>query len=256
LCSAVLDPNSVPYPEAQDFYERSLKIWPEEGFEDLFRDDFIRASSHVARRKLDQMETGPYQRALLRRGITTKVDVEDERNPVLQQAMEYVGAVGTMVMDELAYVHERTETGLGMAINRIEREVTRVDEAVVEHTTLIAEVQGDIKNLIARDRGRLNVKDALRMEVMGLRHLVSQLLHRVTALEGHQEHPIEVEDSSEEEESDDEDEAPVPVLAPGVVYQLVPIEDLEEEEEDEDEEIEEGLAIEIAALDPALAYTE
>jgi len=39
----------------------------------------------------------------------------------------------------------------------------------------------------------------------------------------------------------------------------VPIEDLEEEEEEDEEydsEIEEGLAIEIAALDPAPAYTE
>jgi len=199
------------------------------------------------------METGPYQRALLHCGITTKVDVEDERIPILQQAMEYTGAMGTMVMDELVYVHEWTETGLGMAMNGIEREVTRVDEAVVEHTTLIAEAQGDIENLIARDRGRLNIEDALRMEVTGLRHLVSQLLRQVMALEGRQEHPIEVEDDSEEEEESSEDEAPVPVPAPGVVYQLVPIEDLEEEE---DSEIEEGLAMEIAALDPAPAYTE
>ena len=40
------------------------------------------------------------------------------------------------------------------------------------------------------------------------------------------------------------------------MYQLVPIEDLEEEDEGEGSEIEEELAIEIAALDPALAYTE
>jgi len=86
--------------------------------------------------------------------------------------------------------------------------------------------------------------------------LVSQLLCWVTALEGHQEHPIEVEDNSEEEEDSGSDEAPVPVPAPGVMYQLVPIEDLEEEEEEMDSEIEEGLVIEIAAMDPALAYTE
>jgi len=48
------------------------------------------ASSRVARRKLDQLETGPYQRALLRRGVTMKIDTEDERIPVLQQAMEYM----------------------------------------------------------------------------------------------------------------------------------------------------------------------
>jgi len=64
------------------------------------------AAGRVTRRKLNRMETGPYQRALLNCGVTTKVDAEDEKVPVLQQAMEYVGAVGTMVMDELAYVHE------------------------------------------------------------------------------------------------------------------------------------------------------
>jgi len=64
------------------------------------------AAGRVGRRKLNRMETGLYQRALLNRGITTKVDAEDEKVPVLQQAMEYTGAVGAMVMDELAFVHE------------------------------------------------------------------------------------------------------------------------------------------------------
>jgi len=232
-------------------------VWPEEGFEDLYRDDFIMASGRVARRKLDRLATGPYQRALLRRGVTTKVDTEDERVPVLQQAMEYAGAVGTMVMDELAYVHENTERGMGTAMNGIEREVTRVEDRVSEHETLIEEIQGDVTNLIAGARTSANIEDALRIEVTGLHHLVSQLLRRVTALEGRQEHPIEVEDDSDEAEESSEDEALVPVPAPGMVYQLVPIEDLEEESEEvEDSEIEEGLAIEIAALDPAPAYTE
>jgi len=216
------------------------------------------AAGRVGRHKLNRMETGPYQRALLNRGVTTKVDAEDEKVPVLQQAMEYTGAVGTMVMDKLAFVHERTETGLGMAMTGIEREVTRVEDRVSEHETLIEEVQGDVSNLIAGARTSANIEDALRIEVMGLRHLVSQLLRRVTALEGRQDHPIEVEDDSDEEaEESSEDEAPVLVPAPGMVYQLVPIEDLEEEEEEvEDSEIEEGLAIEIAAIDPAPAYSE
>jgi len=100
--------------------------------------------------------------------------------------MEYTGAVGAMVMDELAYVHERMETGLGMAMNGIEREVTRVKDRVSEHETLIEEVQGDVTNLIAGTRTSANIEDALRIEVTGLCHLVSQLLHRVTALcQGH-----------------------------------------------------------------------
>jgi len=195
-------------------------VWPEEGFEDLFRDDFIMAAGRVSRRKLNRLETGPYQRALLRRGVTKKVDVEDERVPVLQQAMEYAGAVGTMVMDKVAYVHERMETGMGQVMNGIEREVTRVEDRVSEHETLIEEVQGDVTNLIAGARTSANIEDALRIEVTGLHHLVSQLLRRVTALEGRQEHPIEVEDDSDEEEAEEssEGEAPVPVPAPGMVY--------------------------------------
>jgi len=31
--------------------------WPKEGFEDLFRDDFIRAAGQVLRRKLDRITT-------------------------------------------------------------------------------------------------------------------------------------------------------------------------------------------------------
>jgi len=159
-----------------------------------------------------------------------------------------------------------------MAMNGIEREVTRVEETVNEHSTLIEEVQGDVGNLIAGAHTSANIEDALQIEVTGLRHLVSQLFRWVIALEGRQEHPIEVEDSLEDEEGSSEDDgvdldevfrvipreeelAPVLVPAPGVVYQLVPIEDLEEEEE-EDSEIKEGLVIEIAALDPAPAYTE
>ena len=128
--------------------------------------------------------------------------------------------------------------------------------SVSEHETFIEEVQGDVTNLIAGARTSANIEDALRIEVTGLRHLVAQLLRRVMALEGRQEHPIEVGDDSDEEVESSEDEAPVPVPAPGMVYQLVPIEDLEEESEVEDSDVEEGLAIEIAAMDPAPAYTE
>ena len=144
-----------------------------------------------------------------------------------------------------------------MAMNGIEREATRVEGMVDEYSMLIEEIQGDMGNLIAGAHTSANIEDALRIEVTGLCHLVSQLLRRVMALEGRQEHPIEVEDSSEGDNDSEEDEVPVPVPAPGMVYQLVPIEDLQEEEgEEEDSEIEEGLAIEIAALDLAPAYSK
>jgi len=177
--------------------------WPEEGFEDLFRDDFIMAAGWVSRRKLNRITTGPYQRALLRRGVSKRV-------PVLQQAMEYAGLVGTMLLDEVAYVNGQTESGMGRAMNGIEWEVEWVDEAVVEHTTLIAEAQGDIETLIAEARRKDHKIDHLR-------ELVNELLNRVTALEGRQDNPIEIPDSP----------VPLPVrIHIDDAHCLVPIEEL------------------------------
>jgi len=46
--------------------------------------------------------------------------MEDERVPVLQQAMEYAGSMGTMLLDEVAYVNGQTESGMGRAMNGID----------------------------------------------------------------------------------------------------------------------------------------
>ena len=164
--------------------------------------------------------TGPYQRALLHRGVSKRFDVEDERIPVLQQAMEYAGAVGTMLLNEVAYVNGQTESGMGRAMNRIEREVERVDEVVVEHTTLITEAQGDIEMLISEARRKDHKIDRLR-------ELVDELLNRVTALEGHQDNPIEIPDSP----------APLPVrIQIDDTHRLVPIEELVPDSEGEEEQ--------------------
>ena len=191
--------------------------WPEEGFEDLYRDDFIMAAGRVSRRKLNRITTGPYQRALLRRGVSKRVDPEDKRVPVLQQAMEYAGSVGMMLLDEVTYVNGQTESGMGRAMNRIEREVERVDEAVVEHTTLIAEAQGDIETLIAEARRKDHGIDRLR-------ELVDELLNHVTVLEGRVDHPIEILDSP----------VPLPVrIHIDDAHRLVPIEELVPDSEGE-----------------------
>ena len=64
--------------------------------------------------------------------MSKRVNVEDERVPILKQLMEYVGAVGTMLLDEIAYVNGRTKSGMGRAMNGIEREVDQVDEVVID----------------------------------------------------------------------------------------------------------------------------
>ena len=173
----------------------------------------------VSRRKLNRIVTGPYQRALLQRGVSKRVDVEDERVPVLKQAMEYAGAVGTMLLDEVAYINRQTASGLGRGMMEIEREVEQVDEAVVEHTTLVAEAQGDIETLIADTRRKTATIDRLE-------RLVNELLARVMVLEGRQDNPIEIPDSP----------APLPIrIVVDDAHRLVPIKELVPDSEGEEE---------------------
>jgi len=123
-----------------------------------------------------------------------------------------------MLLDKVAYVNGQTESGMGRAMNGIEREVERVDEAVVEHMTLIAEAQGDIETLIAKARRKDHKIDRLR-------ELVDELLNRVTALEGCQDNLIEIPDS------------PVPLLVwihIDDAHRLIPIEELVPDSEGDD----------------------
>ena len=50
----------------------------QDGFEDLYRYDFIHAISRVARRKLSRHHLDPYQRAAFRRGIVHYNTGEEE----------------------------------------------------------------------------------------------------------------------------------------------------------------------------------
>ena len=64
------DEEGREYPPANDFYRRSNTHDPDQdGFEDLYRRDFIHAISCVAHRKLSRHHLDPYQRAAFRRGI-------------------------------------------------------------------------------------------------------------------------------------------------------------------------------------------
>jgi len=115
---------------------------------------------------------------------------------------------------------------MGRAMSGIKQEVEQVDEVVVEHTTLVTEVQGDIEMLIADARRKMGQIDRLQT-------LVDELLTRNMVLEGRAEHPIEIPDS------------PVPLPIRIVVddaHHLVPIEELvldSEGEEDQGVDLEE-----------------
>ena len=71
-----------------EFYRRSNTHDPDQdGFEDLYRCDFIHAISRVACRKLAHHHLDPYQRTAFRRRIVRHNTGEEEVNPTLELAM-------------------------------------------------------------------------------------------------------------------------------------------------------------------------
>ena len=83
---------------AHDFYRCSnTHDLDQDGFEDLYRHDFIHAISWVAHCKLACHHLDPYQRAAFRHGIIRHNTGEEEADPTLELAMEYsLGAEGVL----------------------------------------------------------------------------------------------------------------------------------------------------------------
>ena len=111
-----------------DFYRRSNTHDPDQdGFEDLYRRDFIHAISRVARRKLARYHLDPYQRAAFRRGIVCYNTGEEEQDPTLELAMEYAGALGTIMFDESCRLRDLTEAQIGRNQYSTDVELERLD---------------------------------------------------------------------------------------------------------------------------------
>ena len=121
-----------------DFYHRSNTHDPDQdGFEDLYRHDFIHAISWVARRKLACHHLDPYQCAAFRQGIVCHNTGEEEANPMLELAMEYAGALGTIIFDESCHLHDLMEAQVGrnqftvdVVVDCLDREVDHAAERI------------------------------------------------------------------------------------------------------------------------------
>ena len=117
-----------------DFYRHSNTHDPDQdGFEDLYRRDFIHAISRVACRKLARHHLDPYQRAAFRRGIVHHNTGEEEVNPTLELAMEYASALGTIIFDESCCLRDLTEAQFGRNQFAVDVVVDRLD-GEADHT--------------------------------------------------------------------------------------------------------------------------
>ena len=70
---------------------------------DLYNEDFVLAARRVGRHQLTRLETSPYQRELLARGLDRRARGECP-NRRMEQGMGYSAAIGMVLMDELAGV--------------------------------------------------------------------------------------------------------------------------------------------------------
>ena len=60
---------------------RSNTASPIEGFGDLHHRDFVSIAGRVSRRKLDRLVLGPYQQAVLRRGVHRRSEFDEVVDP-------------------------------------------------------------------------------------------------------------------------------------------------------------------------------
>ena len=236
-----------------DFYCRSnTHDLDQDGFEDLYRCNFIHAISHVACRKLACHHLDPYQRVAFRRGIVHHNTGEEEQDPTLELAMEYTGALGTIVFDESCRLHDLTERQIGRNQHATDIELERLDGeadhaaeriwaledrlADTEHSltallelgreqteasTRAAHRLGQLATCVLAQQNKIRAMeermDAMWEIILGLEHTAANLI-----MVDEEETVVEAGSSSGEELEIEENEVAIPIPVPGC---LVPIEE-------------------------------
>ena len=246
------DEEGREYPPANEFYRCSNTHDPDQdGFEDLYRQDFIHAISCVARRKLGRHHLDPYQCTAFRRGIVCYNTGKEERDPTLKLAMEYTSALGTIVFDESCRLRDLMEAQIGrnqystdVELERLDREADHAAERIraledkeadmerslnallelgqeqTEASTRAARGLGQLATCVLAQQNKIRAMeermDAMREMILGLEHMA------VNLIVVDEETMVETESSLGKELEIEENEVAVPILVPG---RLVPIEE-------------------------------
>ena len=263
-----------------DFYRRSnTHDLDQDGFEDLYRRDFIHAISRVACRKLSHHHLDPYQRAAFHHGIVRHNTGKEEANPMLELAMEYAGALGTIIFDESCCLRDLTEAQVGrnqfavdVTVDHLDGEADHAAERIgaledkeadmerslnvllelgreqTEASTRAAHGLGQLATCVLAQQNKIRVMeermDAMREMILGLEHMAANPI-----VVDEEETVVEAGSSSGEELEVEENEVVVPIP---VLGRLVPIE--EEIQVLPDELVGTQIAFELAEEDRPLTY--
>ena len=270
----------MEYPSALDFYCCSNTHDPDQdGFEDLYHRDFIHAISCVARRKLAHHRLDPYQCAAFRHGIVRHNTGEEEANPTLELAMEYAGALGTIIFNESCRLCDLTEAQVGrnqfavdVAVDHLDREADHAAECIraledkeadmecslnmllelgreqTEALTRAARRLGQLVTCVLAQQNKIRAMeermDAMQEMILGLEHTAVNPI-----MVDEEEMVVEAGSNSGEELEIEENEVAVPIPVP---RRLVPIE--EEVQELPDELVGTQIAFELAEEDHPPSY--
>ena len=263
-----------------DFYRCSNTHDPDQdGFEDLYRCDFIHAISRVACRKLARHRLDPYQHAMFCRGIVYYNTGEEEADPTLELAMEYAGALGTIIFDESCRLRDLTKAQVGrnqfavdVVVDQLDGEADHAAERIgvledkeanmecslnallelgreqTEASTRVARGLGQLATCVLAQQNKIRAMeermDTMQEMILGLEHMAANPI-----VVDEEEMVVEAGSSSGEELEIEENEVAVPILVPG---QLVPIE--EEVQELPDELVGTQIAFELAEEDCPPTY--
>ena len=245
----------------------------------VYRHDFIHMISCVARHKLAHHHLDPYQCAAFHCGIVHHNTGEEEANPTLELAMEYTGALGTIIFDESCCLCNLTEAQVGrnqfaldIVVDRLDGEADHAAECIsvledkeadmerslnvllelgqekMEASTQAAQGLGQLATCVLAQQNKIRAieerMDVMREMILGLEHTVANLI-----MVDEEETVVEAGSSSGEELEIEENEVAVPIPVPG---RLVPIE--EEVQELPDELVGTQIAFELAEEDCPPTY--
>ena len=217
----------------------------QDGFKDLFRRDFIHAISRVARRKLSRHHLDPYQCAAFRRGIVRHNTGKEERDPVLETAMEYAGALGVIIFDESCRLRDLTEAQIGrnqyatdVELERLDGEADHAAERIgvledkeadmecslnallelgreqTEASTRAARGLGQLATCVLVQQNKIRAMeermDAMREMILGLEHTATNPI-----VVDEEDTVVEAESSSGEELEIEENEVAIPIPVAG-----------------------------------------
>ena len=204
----------------------------------------------MARGKLARHHLDPYQRATFRCGIVCHNTGKEEADPTLELAMEYSGALGTIIFDKSCRLRDLTEAQIGRNQFAVDVAVDWLDSEVDHASKRISALEGKVVDLEASYTKLLALGweqvETATQAVIGLGQLSTVVLAQqakirsmdermdtmremILVLEHTQENPIIVDeeemavsDGLREELEVEENEVAIPIPVPG---RLVPIED-------------------------------